>query len=323
MRKRRGVGLVLSGGGARGFAHIGVLQVLERRGVRVDAVAGTSMGAILGALHAAGRSADEIYELARALSWRDVLDLSLQAGLLKGDKLQAFLAAHLPATFADLEIPLAVTTTDVETGEEHIVLDGPLADAVRASSSFPGAFEPVVIGGRTLADGGIVNNLPVAAAGLLGCEYVVASDATPPRRSTFVLDDGEGSWWERMVATVRLERRSPMAQMLLRSTDVMQAILTDLQYTLHPADVRIALDMPKYRIESFREFESIVATGRETAERTFENLARERPDKLPPKHRSEQTGDQGHQQADEQAAGHRSARTSSSRRKRGPDAGPR
>lgn len=319
MRKRRGVGLVLSGGGARGFAHIGVLQALEARGVRVDAVTGTSMGAILGALYAGGRSADEIYDLAHALSWRDVLDLSLQAGLLKGDKLQTFLAAHLPATFADLEVPLAVTTTDVETGEEHIVLEGPLADAVRASSSFPGAFEPVVIQGRTLADGGIVNNLPVAAAGLLGCDYVIASDATPPRRSTFVLNGSEGSWWERMVATVRLERRSPMAEMLLRSTDVMQAILTELQYTLHPADVRIALDMPKFRMESFREFEAIVATGRETAERTFETLARERPDKLPPTHASAPADEP----ADEPAAGQRSARTSPSWRKPGTKAGPR
>ncbi len=311
MRKRRGVGLVLSGGGARGFAHIGVLQVLEARGVRIDAVAGTSMGAILGALYAAGRSADEIYDLARALSWRDVLDLSLQAGLLKGDKLQAFLAAHLPATFNDLEVPLAVTTTDVETGEEHIVLDGPLADAVRASSSFPGAFEPVVIQGRTLADGGIVNNLPVAAAGLLGCDYVIASDATPPRRSTFVPSGGDGSWWERMVATVRLERRSPMAEMLLRSTDVMQAILTELQYTLHPADVRIALDMPTYRIESFREFEAIVAMGRQTAERTFETLARERPGKLPPTPGRERAADQASETA------------SASRPKAGPKARPR
>lgn len=281
--RRNGVALVLSGGGARGFAHIGVMQVLEARGYRVDAVAGTSMGAVLGALYAAGSDAETIYGVADRLGWRDVIDVSLQAGLMKGDKLRSFLAAHLPAEFADLRIPLAVTTTDVETGEEKVILDGPLVDAVRASSSFPGAFEPVEIDGRTLADGGIVNNLPVAAASLLGCDYVIASDATPPRRSAFVHDEGGASWWDRMVATVRLERRSPMAQMLLRSTDVMQAILTDLQYTLHPADVRIALDMPQYRLESFRDFRAIVATGREAAERTFDRIARERPDKLPPR----------------------------------------
>jgi NTE family protein len=294
MTRPDGVALVLSGGGARGFAHIGVLQALEARGVRIDAVAGTSMGAILGALVAAGKDAEEIYALTAKLGWRDVIDVSLQAGLLKGEKLRSFLAAHLPERFDQLALPLAITTTDLESGEEHVILDGPLVDAVRASSSYPGAFEPVEVDGRTLADGGIVNNLPVAAAALLGCEYVLASDATPPRRSHALLDDADGgSWWERMLATVRLERRSPMAQMLLRSTDVMQAILTDLQYTLHPADVRIVLDMPQYRIESFREFREIVATGREVAERTLDRLAEDRPEALPPRRASPSGGRTG------------------------------
>lgn len=281
MIRRGGVGLVLSGGGARGFAHIGVLQELERRGVRVDAVAGTSMGAIVGALHATGRSADEIYTLVASLGLRDLVDVSLNAGLLKGDKLKSVLRQYLPATFEDLELPLAITTTDMETGEEYVVLEGDLVTAIRASSSFPGAFEPVDIDGRTLADGGIVNNLPVAAASLLGCDFVIASDATSPRRAAVNVDDGEG-WWERMVGAVRLERRSPMLEMLLRSTDVMQAILTDLQYTLHPADVRIVLDMPEYRMESFRDVKAIVEAGRKVARVTIDRFAGERPDRWPP-----------------------------------------
>ena len=276
------VALVLSGGAARGFAHIGVLQALEDRGVRVDAVAGTSMGAILGALLASGMSAGEIYRLADRATWRDVIDLSLGSGVLKGDRLRDFLAEVLPARFEDLSLPLAVTTTDIEIGEERILTSGSLIDAVRASSSFPGAFEPVEWQGRTLADGGTVNNLPVAAAAMLGGEYVVASDATPPRRAAYVRPHEEGPWWDRMVRTVRLERRNPMVEMLLRSTDVMQAILTDVQYTMHPADLRIVLDRPDFRLESFREFERIVAAGRETAERAFDRLERERPDRLPP-----------------------------------------
>lgn len=282
MKKRRRVGLVLSGGAARGFAHIGVLQALEARNVRIDAIAGTSMGAILGAMYAAGMTADEIYTLADEVGWRDVIDLSFQTGLLKGDKLREFLAEHLPARFSDLKLPLVVTTTDVESGEEHVILDGDLIQAVRASSSFPGAFEPVEYDGRTLADGGIVNNLPVAAVGLTGCDYVLASDATTPRRSAFPTKEGESGWWERMVKTVRLERRNPMVAMLWRSSDVMQSMLTNLQYALHPADVRILLDMPQYRVESFREFRSIVKTGREVAENTLDAVARERPEALPP-----------------------------------------
>lgn len=283
MTRRPRVGLVLSGGAARGFAHIGVLQALEARDMRVDAIAGTSMGAILGALYANGMTADEVYELADDVGMRDVLDFSLQTGLMKGEKLQAYLAAHLPARFEQLRKPFAVTTTDIESGDEHVLLEGDLVRAVRASSSFPGAFEPVELHGRTLADGGIVNNLPVQAVSLLDCDYIIASDTTSPRRSVLPSDEDDAqSWWQRMAKTLRLERRNPMLGMMLRSTDVMQAILTDLQYALHPANVRIVLDMPQYRVESFRAFRSIVSTGREVAERSLDAIARDRPDALPP-----------------------------------------
>lgn len=268
--------MVLSGGGARGFAHIGVLQALERRDVPVDAMAGTSMGAVLAALYASGVGADALYAQAEDLSWRDLVDVSLHTSLLKGEKLADFLAEQLPERFEQLERSLAVTTTDVETGEEVVIFSGALRPAVRASACFPGAFEPVQHQGRTLIDGGVVNNLPVAAASLLDAHRVIASDATPPRRSVY-RRDVTGNWFERMLATVRLERRSPMVQMLLRSSDVMQGILTDLQHTLHPADLRIVHQMPDVRVESFRDFASAVELGRVNAERALDRLEQERP----------------------------------------------
>ncbi|HEX7004531.1 MAG TPA: patatin-like phospholipase family protein [Trueperaceae bacterium] len=268
-QREKRVGLVLSGGGARGFAHIGVLRVLEEAGIEVDVVAGTSMGAILGALYAHGYKADDLHLLASSLKWRDIVDLSLQGGLMKGEKLANWLSAYLPDRFEELARPLAVTTTDVETGEEVTLMKGDLIAAVRASSCFPGAFEPVQIGGRTLADGGIINNLPVDAAAFLGATATIASDATPPRRSSYDEGQNDGNWWERMVANVRLERRSPMLQMLLRSSDIMQSILTDIQYTMHPADLLVKLDMPEIRVESFREYDRIVALGEEAARRAF------------------------------------------------------
>lgn len=260
------IGLVLSGGGARAFAHIGVLRVLSRAGARFDVVAGTSMGAIIGALYAAGATADDIYEVASGVGWRDVVDISLQAGLIKGDKLEALLAEHLPPDFADLKIPLAVTTTDVENGDAVVLMEGDLVKAVRASSSFPGAIEPLLLYGRVLADGGIVNNLPVSAATLLGATRTIASDVTPARHSVYRTPDEEGNWLERMVATVKLERRNPMAQMLLRSSDIMQSILVDIQASIHPPDLRIRMSMPQYRIESFKDLDDLVAIGEATAE---------------------------------------------------------
>jgi NTE family protein len=269
--QRKRVGLVLSGGGARAFAHIGLLKALERTGIRVDLVAGTSMGAIIGAFYAAGMSAAEINELAHSVTWRDLIDLSLQGGLLKGEKLAQFLSQHLPADFCELERGLVVTTTDVESGEQVLLTSGDLITAIRASSSFPGAFEPLEYDGRTLADGGIINNLPVDAAAFLGASWMIASNVTPARRASYVSPSEEGTFWERMLATVRLERRNPMLQMMLRSSDIMQSILTDLQYTMHPADVLVKMELPGVRVEAFWQFRSIVDAGEEAAQAVFES----------------------------------------------------
>lgn len=265
--RRRSIGLVLSGGGARGFAHIGVLRVLERHGVEVDALAGTSMGAILGALYAHGYRADDLQELARSVSWRDVIDLSLSGGVLKGEKLQQLLRTYLPATFEELGKPLAVTCTDIEAGEQLVFTEGDLITPVRASAGLPGAFEPVEHEGRTLADGGILNNLPVDALSLMRTRYTLASDVSPPRRAVYEERDGEGaSWWQRVVATVTLERRSPLAAATFRAADIMMRLLTDAQYIHHPADLRIQHEMHGYRLESFWALDEIVSLGEMNAE---------------------------------------------------------
>ena len=264
------VGMVLSGGGARGFAHIGTLRALERHGVQVEVWAGTSIGAIIAALAAHGYRAADLLELARAVSWRDVFDLSLRAGMIKGEKLHALLAEHLPERFEDLGARLAVTCTDIESGEEIVLTSGDLVKAVRASACFPGAFEPVSYLGRTLADGGICNNLPVDALATLNADVTIASDVTPPRRAAYhAPSDDPRSWWERVVATVTLEQRTPMAAVTLRSTDIMMRLLTDAQYVHHPADLRIAHELPTVRVESFWDLEAVVEAGEAEAERVL------------------------------------------------------
>ena len=264
------VGMVLSGGGARGFAHIGTLRALERHGLQVQVWAGTSIGAVIGALAAAGYQADDLLALARSVSWRDVFDFSLRAGMIKGDKLHALLAEHLPDRFEDLEARLAVTCTDIESGEEIVLTSGDLITAVRASACFPGAFEPVQYLGRTLADGGICNNLPVDALATLNADVTIASDVTPPRRAAYhAPTDDARPWWERVVATVTLEQRTPMAAVTLRATDIMMRLLTDAQYVHHPADLRIVHALPTVRVESFWDLEAVVAAGEAEAERVL------------------------------------------------------
>jgi len=117
-----------------------------------------------------------------------------------------------------------------------------------------------------MVDGGIVNNLPASAATILGANRVIASDVTPARHAVYRTPAQEGTWWERMVATVKLERRNPMVQMMLRSSDIMQSILVDIHASLHPPDLRIRMSMPDYRIESFGHYEELVELGEKTAD---------------------------------------------------------
>lgn len=185
--RRPKIGLALGGGGARGLAHIGVLKVLEHEGVRIDAIAGTSMGGIVGAMAAAGMAAAEIEAQARAAVNKitDVLklvDLSLsQSGVLKGGRLYELMASKLgPATtFADLSIPFAVVATDITTGREVVLCEGGVADAVRATMSVPGVFVPVHIGPYHLVDGGVLNNVPADVVREMGVDYVIAVDVLP------------------------------------------------------------------------------------------------------------------------------------------------
>lgn len=160
-----GVGLALSGGAARGIAHIGVLEVLAEEGIPVRAVAGTSAGAIVGALYAAGLPIAQIRKLALGTGWIDLFRVRMpRAGLIPGEGIGRFLERVLPAqTFADLRLPFVAVATDLVSGSRVDLAEGPLAPAVLASCSVPVLLEPVRIGGRLLVDGGVASQVPVRA----------------------------------------------------------------------------------------------------------------------------------------------------------------
>lgn len=169
------IGLALGGGAARGLAHIGVLQVLEEEGVPIDYLAGTSMGALIAALYASGHSADMIARLARGLRRQHWMDLKLPGmGLIAGEKIQGILNILCQGkNIEDLDKPLGVVATDLETGEEVVLTRGSLAAAVRASIAIPGIFAPVRIDGRLLVDGGVLDQVPVGVVRRLGADIVV------------------------------------------------------------------------------------------------------------------------------------------------------
>lgn len=160
-----GIGLALSGGAARGIAHAGVLEVLVEAGVAVRALAGTSAGAIVGALFAAGVTPVEIARLALETRWSELLRVRVpRAGMLSGEGLERFLERVIPApTFAGLRLPFTAVATDLATGLRFDLTSGPLARAVLASCSLPVLLEPVAVGGRLLVDGGVSSQLPVRA----------------------------------------------------------------------------------------------------------------------------------------------------------------
>lgn len=214
--ERLRVGLVLGGGGARGAAHIGVLQELERLRIPIDAVAGTSMGAIVGGLYASGMSPADLQQLVESLDWADAFDdqseranrryrrkqddatysiplelglrdgsLQLPKGLIQGQKLSLILREQLLPVynidnFDELPTPFRAVAADLETGEAYVMSRGDMELAIRASMSAPGVFAPVMVDGRVLVDGGLVGNIPVSVVREMDVDIVIAVDVEFP-----------------------------------------------------------------------------------------------------------------------------------------------
>jgi NTE family protein len=175
MSNRAGAGLALGGGFARGFAHLGVLQVLEQNHIPISHIAGTSVGSILGAAYASGAPLARIIETCRTLRFRDIARWRVsRLGLASNQRLGNLIERVFESRrFEDLRIPLAVVATDLNSGEPVVFTQGNLVDAIRASCAFPGLFEPVEIGTRCLADGGLVAPVPTRAARDLGAAAVI------------------------------------------------------------------------------------------------------------------------------------------------------
>ncbi len=172
------VALVLGGGAVRGFAHIGVIKTLEAHGIVPDMVVGTSAGSVVGALYAGGYSGFELQKIAFQLEQESVGDWVLpDRGFIKGEMLQNFINRALQNRVIErMSKPFAAVTTELQTGEMAVFRRGNTGMAVRASSSIPGVFQPVNIGGKEYVDGGLVSPVPVRAARGMGADVVIAVD---------------------------------------------------------------------------------------------------------------------------------------------------
>jgi len=177
MRKKR-IGLALGAGSARGFAHIGVLSILEKHGIRPDFVSGTSIGAAVGALYCSGMSPEYLKRLAISTEWQDLLDFTIpKTGVIAGNKVEEYIQALTNnCKFTDLRIPLRVVATDIKNAHKVVFSQGNVAKAVRASISIPGVFSPVIIDSRELVDGGLVDPIPIEVVRNMGADIVIAVD---------------------------------------------------------------------------------------------------------------------------------------------------
>ncbi len=270
------IGLALSSGGARGLAHIGVIQVLEESGIKIDAVAGSSMGAYVGALWAAGCDGAQLEALAAEigspLDFLSRLDMALPPfqGLVHGRKIRDHLARDIGwADFAELEREFYTVAVNLDTHQRAIFHKGDVADAVHASLAIPGLCVPVEIGGQRFCDGGVVDPLPCGVLIEAGCDFVIAVNVIP---SFAEVDRG-------------LERRRPGARGLSRwnpfatgnMMDVLRRSVWSAQIRLahlteRRADVIIHPSLAGSRLHDFHHWARYIELGRTAALQVLPDL---------------------------------------------------
>jgi NTE family protein len=264
------VGLVLSGGGARGLAHIGALKVFERENIPIACIAGTSMGGVISAMYAAGWDAESLER--EALQMTEIRELIKlvdirppRRGLLAGQNVREYLAQFIdPAlTFEDLKISTALKAVDLHNGQQVDLDSGNLLEAVLATSAFPGVFPHVEIGEHYLVDGGVLNNLPLDLAQKMGAEKTVAVDVAPR------YPDGSSTPSPPMIGHL-----PQLAQDVYRTVMLMIHALTEARLELRPPDILIKPEI-SWDIGIFSGFTraaDIIQAGETAAQHHVEQL---------------------------------------------------
>ena len=289
------IGLVLSGGAARGLAHIGVLKALEEQGIQVDAIAGTSMGAVIGGLYAAGYSAEELERIALEMDWGQVLSdqpprkdvpfrrkqddrdflvkqklsfrddgsLGLPLGVIQGQNLALLLEsklAHASDTrdFDKLPIPFRAVATDIASGEKVVFRKGHLPQVIRASMSIPAVFAPVELDGRLMVDGGMTDNIPLDVARDMGVDIAIVVDIGTPLRS------------RKQLNTVVDVLNQSITLMTRRNSEVQLA-------ALHKDDVLIQPALSSFGVTDFGRAQEMIDAGYRATRILDARLARLRP----------------------------------------------
>jgi len=287
------IGLALGGGVARGWCHIGILRTLIRAGFEPDIIAGTSIGAVVGGLHLAGKL-DELEAWARSLDAKRVramMDISVTSGgLIAGRKLSGLLDTYVGGVaIENLTRNFAAVTTELRTGHEKWLRSGPLSTALRASYALPGVFPAVNIDGRFHVDGALTNPVPTAAARAMGGRLVIGvglhvdgqqADDDMSEPGPFGDDDGSWTDWirpDRMVAKMIFGPRKDGPGISATMTGALNIILdrlTRMRLAADPADVMIEPDVSHIGLLEFDRADELIALGGQAAERALPLIER-------------------------------------------------
>ncbi|MFZ3019412.1 MAG: patatin-like phospholipase family protein [Gallionella sp.] len=308
--QRQKIGLALGSGSARGLAHLGVIRAIEEAGIEVDFIAGSSMGALIGAIHAAGKL-DELEATFKTFDWKMMatfFDVVLpKSGLLDGARVGELVRAHIHAdTIEMLPKAFAAVATDIVSGEEVVIRSGDVIEAVRASISVPGIFTPVRSNGHILVDGGLTNPVPVSAVRSMGAEFVIAVDLNheivagknmKPLLTTGKVE-GAPSLFTQWVGDYRLSMKdirqrlltgdnaasaqfrkwvSPeplpsIFEVLLASINIMEANITRTRLRLDHPDILLQPPLGNVRFLEFDRAEEIIAIGYEYTKKQLVSL---------------------------------------------------
>lgn len=245
------VGLALGAGGARGLAHIGVIQVLEEHNIPVDMVAGSSMGSLVGALYAMGHDGEILARFAQLCREKFIYDFTVsKMGFLQGKKIKEVLYLLTQRKrIEDLPLPLTIVATDLKSGEKVLFREGLVADAVRASISIPGIFVPVKMNDRLLVDGSVVDRVPVSVVKEMGADIIIAVDISTLKTNIEV---------------------HSIVDVMLQSIDIMQHEM--VRFHELNADIVIRPKVNDYSWRSFEYVSELIQLGREATKNQLANI---------------------------------------------------
>lgn len=246
----RKIGLALGGGAVFGYAHIGVLKAIDEFQIPISFISGTSVGSLVGALYAFGKTWVEILELAQNAGWLAISGVSLTSmGLLSNKKLGILIKKTLnESKIEDATRPLAIMTTDITTGERVALRKGDVAQAVMASTCLPGIFNPVDINDRLLVDGGLIENVPVTPLIEMGADYLISVDLT---------------------SHYRAKKPRNVAEVLINAFHTMHAAVARLQE--EKVDLAIKPNLTSFNVVDTKQMDKLVEVGYQEAKRVLEN----------------------------------------------------